>query len=129
MSVITKRYFEKIRTNVGLTYSFTSGRPYYNPNRNADGAAGFLADRTPAVHLVSLSASHITSLKGNFLILYATVDNLLNSKLIYTYRYTPDRNDGTGTTRYAVGPTTYRSFFVGAMWMLSKKAKVNTQEL
>ncbi len=129
VSVITKRYFEKLRTNVGLTYSFTSGRPYYNPNRDADGPNGFLSDRTPAVNMVSFSASHITSLKGNFLILYATVDNILNSKLIYTYRYTPDRHDGAGTTRYAVGPTTYRSFFVGAMWMLSKKAKVNTQEL
>lgn len=128
-SVITKRYFEKLRTNVGLTYSFTSGRPYYNPNRNADGPNGFLSDRTPAVHMVSFSGNYITNLKGNFLILYATVDNILNSKLIYTYRYTPDRNDGTASTRYTVGPTTYRSFFVGAVWMLSKKAKVNPQEL
>ena len=33
VSLITKRYFEKISTNLALTYTLSSGRPYYNPNR------------------------------------------------------------------------------------------------
>ena len=121
VSVITKRYVEKISTNFGLTYAFTSGRPYYNPNR-IDG--DFLTDRTPAVNLVSFSASHITRIKKNLVILYATADNLLNTRNVFAYRYSPD-----GTERYAVGPTSYRSFFVGGIIMLSKKAKVNVNEL
>ncbi len=124
LSLITKTYLQKPRLNLSLTYAFTSGRPYYNPNRNAEGSAGFLTDRTPGVHSVSFMASHITTIKGNFTILYAAADNILNSKLIYTYRYTPD-----GTTRYAVGPQSYRSFFVGAVMMLSKKAKVEPNQL
>ena len=126
VSVIMKRYIEKITTNFGLTYTFTSGRPYYNPNRTRPGLADsqFLTDRTPAVHNVSFSASHVTRIKKNLLILYATADNLLNTRNVFAYRYTPD-----GKERYAVGPTSYRSFFVGGIIMLSKKAKVNVNEL
>lgn len=128
LSVITKRYVEKIRTSVNLTYAFTSGRPYYNPNRDNDSPAGFLADRTPAVHNVSFSSSYFTRIGRNIVVLYASVDNILNNKLIYTYRYAPGKDISAEQTRYAVGPTTYRSFFVGGLIMLSKKAKVNPTE-
>lgn len=129
ISLIGKRYFEKISTNMGLTYTISSGRPYYNPNRNDGGAAtrpnqGFLADRTPMVNNLSFSASHITRIKKNLVVLYASVDNILNTHNVFTYRYTPD-----GKTRYAVGPQSYRSFFVGGMIMLSRKAKVNVNDL
>ena len=119
VSLIMKRYFEKISTNIGLTYTVSSGRPYYNPNNEV-----FLADRTPMVNNLSFTASHITSIKKNMVVLYAAVDNLLNTHNVFTYRYTPD-----GKTRYAVGPSSYRSFFIGGMIMLSKKAKVNVDEL
>ena len=123
ISLITKRYFEQISTNLALTYTISSGRPYYNPNRD-ETPTGFLADRTPMVNNLSFSASHITRIKKNMVVLYASVDNILNTHNVYTYRYTPD-----GLTRYAVGPQSYRSFFVGGMIMLSKKAKVNVNEL
>ena len=119
VSLIMKRYFGKISTNIGLTYTVSSGRPYYNPNNEV-----FLADRTPMVNNLSFTASHITSIKKNMVVLYAAVDNLLNTHNVFTYRYTPD-----GKTRYAVGPSSYRSFFIGGMIMLSKKAKVNVDEL
>ena len=124
ISLIGKRYFEKISTNIGLTYTISSGRPYYNPNRNDGPNETFLADRTPMVNNLSFSASHITRIRKNMVVLYASVDNILNTHNVYTYRYTPD-----GKTRYAVGPQSYRSFFIGGMIMLSKKAKVNVNEL
>ncbi len=124
ISLITKRYFEKISTNLAFTYTISSGRPYYNPNRDGEGDNGFLADRTPTVNNLSFSASHITRIKKNLVILYATVDNILNTQNVFTYRYTADRS-----TRYAVGPQSYRSFFLGGMIMLSRKAKVNVNEL
>ncbi len=114
VSVITKKWLEKITTSANFTYAYTSGRPYYNPNRDV-----FLADRTPPVHNLSFSASKIMTIKGNFTVLYLTVDNILNTRNVFTYRYTPD-----GQTRYAVGPQSYRSFFVGLQIMLSKKAVV-----
>lgn len=126
VSLITKRYFEKISTSMGLTYTFSSGRPYYNPNRSED---AFLVDRTPVVNNVSFTASHLISVRKNLVILYATVDNLLNTRNVFTYRYAPGRNGEPGQTRYAVGPQSYRSFFIGGMIMLSKKAKMNANEL
>ncbi len=124
ISLITKRYFDKITTNLALTYTLSSGRPYYNPNRIGEGDKGFLADRTPVVNNLSFSASHVTKIKKNLVVLYASVDNILNTHNVFTYRYTND-----GQTRYAVGPQAYRSFFVGVMLMLSSKAKVNVNEL
>ncbi|GAB2565812.1 TonB-dependent receptor [Spirosoma areae] len=129
VSLITKRYFEKISTSMGLTYTISSGRPYYNPNRGDGGAAtrpneGFLADQTPVVNNLSFSASHITSIRKNLVVIYASVDNILNTQNVFTYRYTPD-----GKTRYAVGPQSYRNFFVGGLIMLSKKAKVNVNDV
>lgn len=118
VSLITKKWFEKAKTNLSMTYAFTSGRPYYNPNNDE-----FLKDRTPAVHNVSIQASKLQSIKGNLVIFYATVDNILNTKNVFTYRYTPD-----GKTRYAVGPQSYRSFFVGMQIMLSRKATVDKND-
>ena len=129
ISLIGKRYFEKITTNMGLTYTISSGRPYYNPTNEV-----FLADRTPMVNNLSFSASHITRIKKNLVVIYTSVDNILNTRNVFTYRYTPDRDGGgaatrPGKTRYAVGPPSYRSFFVGGLIMLSKKAKVNVNDL
>jgi hypothetical protein len=118
-SAIVKRWFEKITTSASLTYAYTSGRPYFNPNSEA-----FLTDRTPSVHNLSFSASKVMTLKGNFAVVYLAVDNILNTRNIFTYRYTPD-----GQTRYAVGPQSYRSFFVGMQIMLSKKAVVGKNDV
>ncbi|WP_439583108.1 TonB-dependent receptor [Dyadobacter bucti] len=118
VSLITKKWFEKIKTNLSMTYAFTSGRPYFNPNNDE-----FLKDKTPAVHNVSIQASKLHAIKGNLVIFYTSVDNILNTKNVFTYRYTPD-----GKSRYAVGPQSYRSFFVGMQIMLSKKAKVSKDD-
>ena len=128
VSLVTKRYFEKISTNIGLTYTISSGRPYYNPNR-PDAPGEFLADRTPMVNNLSFSASHITKIGKNVVVLYASVDNILNTRNVFTYRYTPNGNGGAGATRYAVGPQSYRSFFIGGIIMLNRKANVNVNEL
>lgn len=117
VSMILKKYIEKIRLSANATYTYSSGRPYYNPNH-----VSFLADRTPAVNNVSFSFSHLTSIGGNFTVIYATIDNVLGTQNVFTYRYTAD-----GKTRYAVGPQAYRSFFVGmSISLLRKKQEVPT---
>ncbi len=113
LSAIYKQFLTKLSTSLSATYTYTSGRPYYNPNNPV-----FLADRTPAVHNLSLSAAYLTKLKGNFLVIYASLDNLLNTRNVYTYRYAAD-----GQTRTAIGPANYRSFFIGCSLSLSKKAE------
>lgn len=114
LSLIFKKYFEKLRLSANATYAYTSGRPYYNPNNPS-----FMADRTPPVNNVSLSFSHLTTIKGNFTVFYATIDNVLGTQNVFTYRYTND-----GKTRYSVGPQAYRSFFVGMSMSIFRKQSI-----
>ncbi|GAB3176522.1 TonB-dependent receptor [Telluribacter humicola] len=124
VSLVAKRWFDQLKTSVGMTYAYTSGRPYYNPNHER-----FLTDKTPAVHNLSFTASKLTSIRGNFAVLYVAVDNLLNTRNVFTYRYTADGRTPNGYSRYAVGPQSYRSFFVGMQVFLSKKAVVKKEDL
>lgn len=78
-----------------------------------------MTDLTPAVNNVSLSFSHLTTIKGNFTVFYATIDNVLGTQNVFTYRYTND-----GKTRYSVGPQAYRSFFVGMSMSIFRKQSI-----
>lgn len=103
LNVIAKYFIEPINTNIGATYSYASGRPYFDPNE-----AGFLSNRAPHYENLSISVSYITNIKEAFAVFYAGVDNLLDRKNIFGYRYSND-----GTQRYPVEPALYRSVFVG----------------
>ncbi len=114
ISVVYKKSFPSLNLNVGGTYSYTSKRPYYNPENER-----FLSDYTPEIHQFGLSASYLTNIKGNFTILYCSVDNVFNSNIVYTYQYYSDKKN-----REAVVPAMGRSFFIGAIIYFSKKFEI-----
>jgi hypothetical protein len=89
LSVVTKYYWHPLRTQFAATYTFSSGRTYYNPN-----GTEFMADRTPAIHDLSANASYITNLFGYFTVVHFSVSNLLGKEHIYSYRFSeePDEN-------------------------------------
>jgi hypothetical protein len=97
---VYKRGFTRLNTNVGLTYTFSSGRPYYSPT--------FQAYQGKSFNNLSLNASYLTSLWGNFTVIYANIDNVLGIKNVYSYRFNED-----GTTITPIIPATYRSIFFG----------------
>lgn len=105
LSVVTKYWMNKWRMSVSLTYSYASGRPYYNPNVPTD---QFLTDRTPDYHNLSLSISKIFDLKGHFAVLFVGLNNLTNRLNVFSYEYNQD-----GTERVAVGPPQRFNFIVG----------------
>lgn len=111
LNVIYKQYIAKPMMTVSGTYSFTSGRPYYNPNNPI-----FLADRTPNVHNTSIWLNYLTNIKGNFMVVYFSVDNVLGTHNVYNYRYSAD-----GKTRTEVRPVAYRTFMIGTFITISKK--------
>ena len=114
VSLIYKYFIPKVQMSLSATYTYTSGRPYYNPNNPV-----FLADRTPEVNLMSISGAYLTTIAKHFTVIYFSVDNLFDTKNVFTYRYS-----GDGKTRYDVGPASYRSFFVGITISLSKKKEL-----
>lgn len=85
LSLVGKYYFSSINTQVSATYRYISGWPYFNPNNPQ-----FLGDISPALHNVSLSASYLASLWGNFTVIFLSWDNAPGFEQIYGYRYSAD---------------------------------------
>jgi outer membrane cobalamin receptor len=104
LNLTAKYLIESIQMNVGATFSFTSGRTYYNPH---DGK--FLGSHGPAYQNLALNVSYLTTIGKWFAVIYANVDNVWNYKNVLGYRYSPD-----GQNRYKILPPLYRAFFVGA---------------
>ncbi len=84
-SIVYKHYIPGINTQVGGTYRFISGWPYYNPNNPQ-----FLGDVSPALHNFAVNASVLASLWGNFTVFFISWDNALGFDQIYGYQYSQD---------------------------------------
>lgn len=117
-TIVAKKFFSKIRTSAGLSYSYATGRPYFNPNRPA---SEFLADRTPAYQNLSMNLSYLTTIKKAFTVIVLGVTNVLNQEQIFNYRYSTD-----GTQRTAITPFARQFFFVGAFlsWGTDRRQEV-----
>jgi hypothetical protein len=102
-SVVAKRWIPEIATLVGLTYTFATGRPYFNPNNPE-----FLADRGKNYQNLSLTASILTNVFNSFTIIFFSVDNLLGYENIYGYNYSSD-----GSRSAPILPPALRSVFIG----------------
>ena len=114
LNVIYKQYISKPTMTVSVTYSYNSGRPYYNPN-----ISNFLSERTPDIHNVSFGANYLTNIKGHFMVVYLSVDNVLGTGRIYNYRYSED-----GKTRISIVPPANRMILIGTYITISKKKVV-----
>lgn len=108
-SIVYKQFLTKINTNVGITYTHTSPRPMY-----AYGTTNFKPEYAKTFDNLSLAASYITTVKGNFMVFYATLDNVLGRKNVFGYRYSAD-----GKQRFEVIPPAYRTIFFGVSINLS----------
>ncbi|MBS1589356.1 MAG: TonB-dependent receptor [Bacteroidetes bacterium] len=109
LNIVAKYFIEKLQTQINATYSFASGRPYYNPSNPT-----FLGDRTPDYQNLAFTINYLRSIKKWFTVIYAGVDNVTNNKNIFGYRYATDG------TRFPMVPALYRSFFVGINMSLSQ---------
>jgi hypothetical protein len=89
LSIVYKRFFTRLHTLGGITYSFASARPYNDMN-----TPGFMEGRTRPYHDISLNLTYLTTLFNRDCILHLNVTNLLGFNNIYGYRYaaTPDEN-------------------------------------
>ncbi len=85
LSLVYKHYFPTINTQISGTYRYISGWPYYNPNNPQ-----FLGDVSPQLHNLAISASYLTSLWGNFTVIFLSWDNAPGFDQIYGYEYSAD---------------------------------------
>lgn len=87
LSIVAKKYVIPLHTQFGISYQYTSGRPYYNPN-NPD----FMSDRVDDFSEVSMNLSYLTSIADHFTIVYFAVSNLGGKKHTYGYHYNSEPN-------------------------------------
>ena len=91
-SVVTKKFFMDIKSGFNVTYSWASGRPYYNIMPDASNKF-YVADqgKTKDYNSLNFSAEWVPSIgKENaksFIVLFASVNNILGSNQVYGYNY------------------------------------------
>lgn len=111
LSVVTKFWVDKLKSQIGASYSFTSGRPYNDPNQTY-----FMAGKTKSYNNLSLSWAYLLSQQK---ILFFSINNPLGIKNVNGYRYA-DTPDMSGIyQRQAIRPNADTFFFVGFFWTIS----------
>ncbi|NGY38348.1 TonB-dependent receptor [Flavobacterium sp. XN-5] len=117
LSVVTKYFITDWRSQVGFTNSFSSGRPYNNPNETQ-----FMNGKTKAYNSLSFNWAYLISQQK---ILYFSVSNVLGTQNVYGYDYANTADSNGFYKRKEITPTADRFFFVGFFWTISKGKKDN----
>lgn len=104
-SLVFKRFFPKLSTNLGVTYTFASGRPYYDPNLPVE---KFMSEKTITYNALGVSASYLTSIRKAFTIFVLSVSNAPANKQVFGYHYSTD-----GLRREEITPNVPRFIYLG----------------
>jgi len=118
-SFVYKHFITSLKTQLGFTYSYASGRTYYNPNKPSD---QFNSDKTPAYQDLSANLAYLPK---NNMIIYLSCTNLLGYDNIFGYQYSviPD-NQGVYASK-ATRQAAPRFLFLGVFITISKNKSVN----
>ena len=116
-SLVTKYWVDKLRSQVGLSYTFASGRPYDNPN-----TVEFMAERTKSFNNLSVNWAYLIDQQK---ILYFSVNNVLGFNNVSDYQYANSPNVNGVFDRRAITPAADSFFFVGFFWTISSDGKSN----
>ena len=114
-SIVIKSFALPIKTGFNLSYTYSSGRPYYNIMWDANSSKYFFADRgmIPDYHNVSFSVNYIPTIgKQNaksFAVYVLSVNNIFNIKQTYGYQYSY-----SGSRKEAIVPPARMFVFIGA---------------
>ena len=117
LSLVTKYFITDWRSQIGFTNSFSSGRPYNNPNETQ-----FMNGKTKAYNNLSFNWAYLISQQK---ILYFSVSNVLGTQNVFGYDYARNPDSNGFYNRKEIIPTADRFFFVGFFWTISKDKKDN----
>ncbi|MDT0540153.1 TonB-dependent receptor [Croceitalea sp. P059] len=117
LSLVTKLWVDDLKSQVGLSYNYGSGRPYDNPN-----TPEFLAEKTKSFNNLSLNWAYLIDQQK---ILYFSVNNVLGFNNINNYQYSNTPNLDGVFERQTIRPSADSFFFVGFFWTISTDNKSN----
>ena len=112
-SVVMKRFFTKMKAGFNVTYSYATGRPYYNFMFNG-GNKYYIADqgKTKDYNSLNFSMEYVPSVgKPNakaFVVWFASISNVLGYNAVYGYNYSYN-----GMIKQPITPPANRFYFVG----------------
>ncbi len=116
-SLVLKYFITKLRSQLGVTFSASSGRPYDNPDKE-----GFNESMTKPY--VDLGVNWSFLLKPN-IIIHGSVSNVTGSRQVFGYNFS-NVVDPSGNHNYVVvEPPAKRFFFLGCFISLSKDKQAN----
>ena len=116
-SLVYKHFITAIKSQLGFTYSYASGRPYNDPNTEK-----FNGSKTRYYSDVSINIAYLPK---PFLILYLSCTNLTGRDNIFGYEFSDVRNDSGIYQSRAIRQAAPRFLFVGIFITLSKDKSVN----
>ena len=117
LSVVGKWWVESLKSQVGVSYQYGSGRTFTDLNR-----PGFLQEKTKDFNSVSLNWAYLISQQK---ILYFSVNNVFGFNNINGYQYADTQNVNGTFNRRALRPAADQFFFVGFFWTLSDDGAQN----
>jgi outer membrane cobalamin receptor len=117
LSVVYKHFIPYLKSQLGFTYSYASGRPYNNPNNQR-----FNSAITPSYQDLSFNWSY---LPDPSLIIYFSCTNLLSRDNIFGHEYSNELNGQGAYNGRAIRQAATHFLFVGIFITLSKEKSVN----
>ena len=117
LSIVYKQFISKLRSQIGWTYSFASGRPYTDPNTGKVNSR-----RTKSYNDISLNYSFL--LKEN-LIIHASVSNVFGFDQIFGYRFNEEADSNGIYQSMPITPQASRFLFLGFFITISKDKSAN----
>lgn len=113
-SLVVKKFVTKLKTQFNGSYTFATGRPYYNIRYDSNAGKFHIADegKTIPYHNLSLSINYLPDIgKTNakrFIVLVLSANNVLGSDQVFGYNYSFN-----GLRKEPVLPTARRFYFIG----------------
>ncbi len=107
-SLVVKKFFTGINTGFNFTYSYATGRPYYDIRLNSGKYEVADQGKTIDYHNLGFSFNYLTSLGKAYAVFVGSVTNVMNSKQVFGYNYSHD-----GSRKEAITPPAPQFFFLG----------------
>lgn len=113
-SLVVKKFITKWKSQINASYSFASGRPYYNLRYNSTDNKFILGDqgKTIPFNNLSVSLNYLPSIgktdAKSFTVWVLSINNILNQRQIYNYNYSYN-----GLNKVPVRPPANQFFFIG----------------
>ena len=116
-SIVGKQFVSELKSQIGVTYSYSSPRAYHDPNSEV-----FNGGRTTSYQDLSMNISYLPK---PFLIIHASVTNLLGRDNIFGYEYSASPNASGVYEGRAIRQAAKRFLFLGVFITISKNKSIN----